>query len=177
MYSHSPFSFVPGCNLSFDGAVGAGLPVGPAVHDIRLADHRHQPPCHSGRPPPAWPCPTVPLSHCPIHLHPFVLQPSVSCILTTFSALQDLSNHPLELGLEAGDVLHQARLPGHQPRVPLLVLDELLAQPLGLVRQVPAVAVVLLHQLVPLPRQARHLGCGLLQLELVSECCSFSLSC
>ena len=46
----------------------------------------------------------------------------------------------------------------------LLVLGELLAQPLALVRQVPAVAAVLLHQLVPLPRQARHLGRGLLQL-------------
>ena len=46
----------------------------------------------------------------------------------------------------------------------LLVLGELLAQPLALVRQVPAVAEVLLHQLVPLPRQARHLGRGLLQL-------------
>ena len=44
----------------------------------------------------------------------------------------------------------------------LLVLGELLAQPLALVRQVPAVAEVLLHQLVP--RQARHLGRGLLQL-------------
>ena len=74
-------------------------------------------------------------------------------------------------------MLHQARLPGHQPRIPLLVLGELLAQPLALVRQVAAVAEVLLHQLVPLPRQARHLGRGLLQLELVSECCSCSLSC
>ena len=46
----------------------------------------------------------------------------------------------------------------------LLVLGELLAQPLALVRQVPAVAAVLLHQLVPLPRKARHLGRGLLQL-------------
>ena len=46
----------------------------------------------------------------------------------------------------------------------LLVLGELLAQPLGLVRKVAAVAEVLLHQLVPLPRQARHLGRGLLQL-------------
>ena len=46
----------------------------------------------------------------------------------------------------------------------LLVLSELLTQPLALVRQVPAVAEVLLHQLVPLPRQARHLGRGLLQL-------------
>ena len=44
----------------------------------------------------------------------------------------------------------------------LLVLGELLAQPLALVRQVPAVAEVLLHQLVP--RQAGHLGRGLLQL-------------
>ena len=43
VYSHSPRqrSFVPGCNLSFDGAVGAGLPVGPADHDIRLAADRH----------------------------------------------------------------------------------------------------------------------------------------
>ena len=55
----------------------------------------------------------------------------------------------------------------------LLVLGKLLAQPLALVRQVPAVAEVLLHQLVP--RQARHLGRGLLQLELVSECCSWEL--
>ena len=60
----------------------------------------------------------------------------------------------------------------------LLVLGELLAQPLALVRQVLAVAEVLLHQLVPLPRQA--LGRGLLQLGagvgvlsywMVSSCC------
>ena len=77
----------------------SALQIAATSHHVTLAG-RHQ----LGR---------VPLSHCPIHLHPLVLQPSVSCILTTFSALENLSNHPLELGLEAGDVLHQARLPGH----------------------------------------------------------------
>ena len=34
-------SVVHVCNLSFDGAVGAELPAGPAVHDVCLAAGRH----------------------------------------------------------------------------------------------------------------------------------------
>ena len=67
-------SVVHVCNLSFDGAVGAELPAGPAVHDVCLAAGRH----------------LVTLAdHHQLGFVPStsnLQSSSISCILTTFSA-------------------------------------------------------------------------------------------